>query len=158
MIQKKLDIAANRKAIKYSTHENLRRVLRALAMPLFRCSPRPLFRWRGFLLRMFGAQLGRGVNIYNSAIIIMPWNLVIDDWASIGERALIYNLGLLPLVQTRPFHSRLISVPGRTTTRTPPCKSLPLSLATKPGCVPTLLLGQVLMLVRGPLLELVRLW
>src|SRR5713101_2265343 len=31
---------------------------------LFRTSPRPLHRWRAFLLRCFGAKLGRNVHIY----------------------------------------------------------------------------------------------
>jgi putative colanic acid biosynthesis acetyltransferase WcaF len=60
---------------------------------LFRFSPRPCFGWRRMLLRCFGAKVGTHVNIYNSAIIYYPWNLKIGDWSSIGEDALIYNLG-----------------------------------------------------------------
>ncbi|MFI5295178.1 MAG: putative colanic acid biosynthesis acetyltransferase [Thermodesulfovibrionales bacterium] len=89
----KLDIAANRRAQKYSAKEITMRVLWSLCSPFFRCSPRPLFGWRRFLLRLFGAKVGRRVHIYNSAIIYMPWNLEIGDWSSIGEYALIYNLG-----------------------------------------------------------------
>ncbi|MEA2115934.1 MAG: putative colanic acid biosynthesis acetyltransferase [Thermodesulfobacteriota bacterium] len=64
-----------------------------LASPLFRFSPRPLFGLRRFLLRRFGARIGKDVHIYNSATIYMPWNLEVGDWSSIGEHAFIYNLG-----------------------------------------------------------------
>jgi putative colanic acid biosynthesis acetyltransferase WcaF len=64
-----------------------------LAWPLFRLSPRPLFGWRRFVLRCFGAKVGRDVNIYPSARIEIPWNLSIDDEASLGENVLVYSLG-----------------------------------------------------------------
>jgi putative colanic acid biosynthesis acetyltransferase WcaF len=71
----------------------LRRVLWGLAHPLFRYSPRPCFGWRRLLLRIFGAEVGRQVNVYPSTRIVLPWRLTIGDWSSIGEDALIYNLG-----------------------------------------------------------------
>ena len=52
-----------------------------------------MFFWRSFLLRIFGAKVGKNVNIYPSAKIYMPWKLKIGDFSSIGEWALIYNLG-----------------------------------------------------------------
>lgn len=77
----------------YSSREYLGRLLWALAGPLFRFSPRILFGWRRFLLRIFRAQVGRGANVYPSARIYLPWNLTLGEAASIGEWALIYNLG-----------------------------------------------------------------
>jgi putative colanic acid biosynthesis acetyltransferase WcaF len=88
-----VDTAANRRAAKYGRWERLARVAWMLAGPLFRWSPRPFFAWRRALLRIFGARIGRRVHIYNSAIIYLPWNLVVGEWSAIGERALIYNLG-----------------------------------------------------------------
>ena len=88
-----LDINANRKAIKYSCHEMIRRILWGFIKPLFSFSPRSLFAWRAFLLRQFGAKVGRNVHIYNSATIFFPWNLEIGDYSAIGEHAYIYNLG-----------------------------------------------------------------
>jgi putative colanic acid biosynthesis acetyltransferase WcaF len=88
-----MDIEANRNAVKYSRTELARRILWALIKPLFRFSPRICFGWRRFLLRLFGARVGQAVHIYSSANIYLPWNLEIDDWSSIGEWALIYNLG-----------------------------------------------------------------
>jgi putative colanic acid biosynthesis acetyltransferase WcaF len=88
-----LDIEQNRRAQKYSSSEMVRRVLWSLLQPLFRFSPRPCFGWRRFLLRCFGATVGRDANIYGSATVYMPWNLEIGDWSAVGEWALIYNLG-----------------------------------------------------------------
>lgn len=88
-----LDIATCRNQRPYSRREYVARLLWALVSPLFRWSPRPLFGWRRFLLRLFGAKVGKRVHVYPSAIIYFPWNLAIDDEASIGEWALIYNLG-----------------------------------------------------------------
>jgi putative colanic acid biosynthesis acetyltransferase WcaF len=69
------------------------RLLWSFGKILFRFSPRPFFAWRRVVLQCFGSKIGIHVNIYNSAIIYFPWNLQIDDWSSIGEDALIYNLG-----------------------------------------------------------------
>lgn len=88
-----LDIYANRQAIKYSRYEMIRRVVWGFIKPLFSFSPRPLFAWRAFLLRQFGAKVGRHVHIYNSATIYFPWNLEVGDHSAIGEHAYIYNLG-----------------------------------------------------------------
>jgi putative colanic acid biosynthesis acetyltransferase WcaF len=88
-----LDVEQNRRARKYSSGEMIRRVLWTLAQPLFRFSPRPCFGWRCFLLRCFGAKLGRNVHVYPSAMIYFPWNLEAGDESAIGEYAYIYNLG-----------------------------------------------------------------
>lgn len=92
-----LDIAANRSARKYSFGELLRRIFWSFGSRLFRFSPRPFFGWRRFVLRCFGAQIGREVHIYPSARIYFPWNLVIGDWSAIGEDAFIYNLGTVTI-------------------------------------------------------------
>jgi len=88
-----LDISANRNNPKYRRSELLRRIAWALCTPLFRFSPRPMVAWRCFLLRLFGAGIGRNVHIYSTATIYMPWNLDVADWAAIGEHVYIYNLG-----------------------------------------------------------------
>lgn len=87
------DLHANRQAIKYDRTEMLRRVLWLFGGQLFRFSFRTMFSWRAWLLRVFGAKVGKNVHIYNSATIYMPWNLTIQDDSSIGEHAYIYNLG-----------------------------------------------------------------
>jgi putative colanic acid biosynthesis acetyltransferase WcaF len=45
------------------------------------------------LLSIFGAKIGRGVHIYSSAYIYLPWMLEIDSFSCIGEWAIVYNLG-----------------------------------------------------------------
>jgi putative colanic acid biosynthesis acetyltransferase WcaF len=52
---------------------------------LYRPTPRPLHRWRCFLLRLFGAKLGARVHAYPSARIWAPWNLEMGDHACISE-------------------------------------------------------------------------
>ena len=92
-IMSDLAIQTNRSARKYTRGELFRRVLWGGGKLLFRFSPRVAFGWRRWLLRLFGARVGRGVNIYQTAVIYFPWNLTIGDWSSIGEHALVYNLG-----------------------------------------------------------------
>ncbi|WP_103019788.1 putative colanic acid biosynthesis acetyltransferase [Salinibacter altiplanensis] len=88
-----LSIGENRQAQKYDFSELLRRVLWMIGQYAFRWSPRTAFGWRRFVLRLFGATVGTEVHIYNTATIYYPWNLTIGDWSSIGEDALVYNLG-----------------------------------------------------------------
>jgi putative colanic acid biosynthesis acetyltransferase WcaF len=51
---------------------------------LFRPSPRIAHRWRRWLLRRFGARIGRGVRVYPTARIWGPWNLEVGDFSTIG--------------------------------------------------------------------------
>jgi len=97
MTSSAIDIDSNRLSQKYSRKEILARVLWEIVRPFFYLSPRCFFGWRCFLLRLFGAQIGRNVHIYNSATIYMPWNLDIGDWSSIGEHAFVYNLGKITI-------------------------------------------------------------
>jgi putative colanic acid biosynthesis acetyltransferase WcaF len=90
-----LDIAASRSARPYSSAEYLGRVAWSLVTPLFRFSPRPCYGWRNFLLRRFGARIGKDVRIHPSVRIVIPWNLQVDAQASIGDDVLIYNLGMV---------------------------------------------------------------
>jgi len=92
-----LAINANRAARKWSRKELLGRVLWGVCRPLFFLSPRPLWGWRCFLLRVFGARVGRHVCIAPSAHVFIPWNLEIGDWSSVGFQALLYNLGPLTI-------------------------------------------------------------
>lgn len=90
-----LDIAGNRGSTKYSRREQVERVLWALCSPLFRLSPRHLYGWRNLLLRVFGARIGRRVQVYPSARIFLPSLLAIGDDTTIGPEARLYNLGPL---------------------------------------------------------------
>ena len=97
MADKDLDIAENRSAQKYRAWELVRRVLWGVGAVLFRWTPRLLYGVRAALLRGFGAEVGQNVRIHPSATIYFPWNLSIGDWSSVGEGALIYNLGAIAI-------------------------------------------------------------
>lgn len=88
-----VDVDTCRRARPYRIREYIGRGLWSLTLPLFRFSPRPFFGWRRALLRLFGAKVGRLAHVYPSAHIYLPWNLTLGDQSSIGEWALIYNLG-----------------------------------------------------------------
>ena len=60
---------------------------------LFACSPQPLFGWRRFLLRCFGARIGARVLLRPSLRITYPWKVEIGDRAWIGDHAELYSLG-----------------------------------------------------------------
>lgn len=92
-----LDIESNRKAKKYSRKELLLRVLWSVGKVIFRCSPRVCFGFRSWLLRCFGAKVGKGVNVYPSSNIYFPWNLEIGEHSAIGEWTLVYNLGKITI-------------------------------------------------------------
>ncbi len=60
---------------------------------LFRCSPQIMYGWRRWLLRRFGARVGRGVLIRPDAQITYPWKVSIGDYAWIGNEVVLYSLG-----------------------------------------------------------------
>lgn len=60
---------------------------------LFRGSPQVFFGWRRFLLRLFGARIGRGALIRPSVEIVYPWKVTIGDYSWVGDHAVLYSLG-----------------------------------------------------------------
>lgn len=59
----------------------------------FRPSPKILFGWRRFLLRLFGAKIGKGVLIRPTVRTEFPWKVSIGDYSWIGEDVVLYSLG-----------------------------------------------------------------
>jgi putative colanic acid biosynthesis acetyltransferase WcaF len=59
----------------------------------FRYSPKPFHSWRAFILRLFGAKLGKGVHIYPNVKIWAPWNLELGDESGIASGVIIYSQG-----------------------------------------------------------------
>jgi putative colanic acid biosynthesis acetyltransferase WcaF len=57
---------------------------------LFRPTPRFMHVWRCFLLRLFGAKLGKNTHVYPSARIWAPWNLEMHDGSGIGDHVDVY--------------------------------------------------------------------
>jgi putative colanic acid biosynthesis acetyltransferase WcaF len=50
----------------------------------FRSSPRPLFGWRRWVLRCFGARIGTKASIYPTTKIWGPWHLEMGDYSCLG--------------------------------------------------------------------------
>lgn len=59
---------------------------------IFKNSLFPFSGLKVILLRMFGAEIGKSVNIKPSVNIKFPWKLKIDDYSWIGENVWIDNL------------------------------------------------------------------
>ena len=88
-----LDVNANRQSKKWSRRVQLARVLWGVVQPAFRLSPKPLWGWRRFMLRSFGAKIGRQVHVHPNVRITMPWNLTIGAYVGIGDSVILYALG-----------------------------------------------------------------
>ncbi len=59
---------------------------------LFAWSPQPAYGWRRWLLRLFGATVGRGVIIRQTARVTYPWKVSFGDHSWVGDHAEIYSL------------------------------------------------------------------
>lgn len=64
---------------------------------LFRISPQFMYEWRNFLLRLFGAKIGKGVKIRPTSNVTYPWNLSMGNYSWIGDDCTIYNLGRISI-------------------------------------------------------------
>ena len=69
-----------------------------IAQILFiKCSPQFMYGWRRFLLRCFGAEIGKGVLIRPSVRIQYPWKVFIGDYSWIGDDVILYSLGKIKI-------------------------------------------------------------
>ncbi len=60
---------------------------------VFRIFPTTLFMpWRRFLLRLFGAKMGKGTQVYCTARIWVPWNLEMGDYSCLASGVDCYNV------------------------------------------------------------------
>lgn len=59
---------------------------------LFRPTPRFMHVWRVFLLRIFGANLGRGVHVYPTARVWAPYNLTMGERSCLGDYVDCYSV------------------------------------------------------------------
>lgn len=75
---------------------------------LYRPSPKPIHGWRRFLLRLFGAKVGRAAHPYPRAWVWAPWNLEMGDHSCLADGVDCYcvapiRLGRSALVSQRAF-------------------------------------------------------
>lgn len=64
---------------------------------LYRPTPRTFHSWRCFLLRVFGAKVGKGAHPYPSARIWAPWNLVMGEDSCLSEQVDCYCVDKIDL-------------------------------------------------------------
>ncbi len=60
---------------------------------LFRFSPQFMYGWRRFLLRLFGAKIGKNAIIRPTVKITYPWKVKIGNYSWIGDDVNLYSLG-----------------------------------------------------------------
>jgi putative colanic acid biosynthesis acetyltransferase WcaF len=75
----------------------MRVVWQAIWLVFYWPSPRPLHAWRRFLLRCFGAKIGRGAHPYPAATIWAPWNLEMGDHSCLADGVECYSVDKITL-------------------------------------------------------------
>jgi len=82
----------------FSLQNRLARVLwNFVSIVFFYYSPKPLHAWRRFLLRIFGAKVGKSVHIYPKVKIWAPWNLDFGDECGVANGAILYSQGKITI-------------------------------------------------------------
>lgn len=79
---------------------------------LFRMSPQIFYGWRSFLLRLFGARVGKHVAFRPSVRVTFPWKLEIGDYCWIGDDSVFYNLGQITIGSNVAFAHRVYLCTG----------------------------------------------
>ena len=59
----------------------------------FRMSPQFMYGFRRFLLRLFGAKIGKKVIIRPTVRITYPWKVSIGNYSMVGDDVVLYSLG-----------------------------------------------------------------
>ena len=81
--------------MKYKLYKTLWMIVwHALVRPFPRASAS---KFETILLRLFGAKIGKKCNIYSSAKILIPYNLVIGDNVTLADRLLIQNTAMVEI-------------------------------------------------------------
>lgn len=65
---------------------------RVIGETLLRIMPTPFASLRNAVLRLFGARLGRGVNVHPTCRIYAPWNLTLGDRSCLSARVDCYSV------------------------------------------------------------------
>src|ERR1051325_3076987 len=66
-------------------------------MTLFRGSFHTFNGWRVFLLRCFGARIGRNCRLHRTCRVYFPWNIHLGNEVIIGNDANLYSLGMIKI-------------------------------------------------------------
>lgn len=72
----------------------------------FQWSPQFAYGFRRWLLRCFGAKIGRSVIIRPSATFTYPWKVSIGNYAWIGDDVVLYSLGEIEICENAVVSQR----------------------------------------------------
>jgi len=64
---------------------------------IFRFSPKTFHSFRIIFLRLFGAKIGKYCRVYNKVKIWAPWNLIIENYVTIGDGVDVYNMAKIKI-------------------------------------------------------------
>ena len=91
-------VAEMRNVSPVSTGLKIRRLLWSMVQgTLYRYSFHTQSRWRAFLLRCFGAKIGRRCTVRRTSRVFYPWLIEMGDLACLCDECNIYNLGQVTL-------------------------------------------------------------
>ena len=86
------------KEASFSLTNRLMRLIWGVVYTLFfRYSPRPFHSYRAFILRCFGARVGKGVHVYPRVRIWAPWTLDLGDECGIANGVELYSQGRITI-------------------------------------------------------------
>ncbi len=115
----------------FSLQNRLLRLLwQVVACLFFHPSPRPCHAWRAWLLRCFGAKLGKNCHIYPKVQSWAPWKRHCEDAVGIGEGAVVYNQAAIYVGQ-----GAVVSQEAFLCTGTHDYKDPSFPLVVKPICI-----------------------
>lgn len=66
-------------------------------LPFWSATPRGLTGLRIALLRLFGARIGEGCRVNCGVRVWEPWNLIMGDYAVLGDSVEVYNLARIDI-------------------------------------------------------------
>ena len=82
----------------FSLNNRIARLMWSIVECLFfRFSPKIFHQWRSFLLRCFGAKVGKGVHVYPKVKIWAPWNLELGDQCGVADGVTLYSQGKITI-------------------------------------------------------------
>ncbi len=101
---------------------------------LFRLSPQFAYTWRRFLLRLFGAEIGKKVIIRPSTKITYPWKIKIGDYCWIGDEVTLYSLGEIEIGKNTVISQKSYICTGTHDMHSPKFDIFAKKIVIKDGC------------------------
>jgi putative colanic acid biosynthesis acetyltransferase WcaF len=81
------------RGVSFTLRNRVYRLVWSMTWKLFASwTPRPMYSWRRWLLRFFGAKIAPTARVYPSAQIWSPANLTVGEFACIGPDVKVYSM------------------------------------------------------------------